>query len=131
VIDKPKFMTIETAKRTRRWPRYRLDVPLRVIVHGPGKTTVIVGRGNELNEGGMALTAGVELKLGDQTEIEFTPPYAGLPIRIRGVVRNRKGYRYGMEFVAESDQEQEQVLRWRTMLGVLSSESIALPHKNL
>jgi len=99
-------MTIETARRTRRWPRSRLDVPLRVIVHGPSKTTVIVGRGNELNEGGMALTAGVELKLGDQTEIEFTPPYAVLPIRIRGVVRNRKEYRYGMEFVAESDQEQ-------------------------
>ena len=114
-------MTIETAKRTRRWPRYRLDVPLRVIVHGPGKTSVIVGRGNELNEGGMALTAGVELKLADQTEIEFTPPYTGSPIRIRGVVRNRKGYRYGMEFVAESDHEQEQVLRWRTMLGVLST----------
>jgi PilZ domain-containing protein len=112
-------MTIETAKRTRRWPRYRLDVPLRVIVHGPGKTTV--GRGNELNEGGMALTAGVELKLGDQTEIEFTPPYAGLPIRIRGVVRNRNGYRYGMEFVAENDREEEEVLRWRTMLGVLST----------
>jgi hypothetical protein len=35
---------------------------------------VIVGRGNELNKGGMALTAGVELKPGDQTEIEFTPP---------------------------------------------------------
>jgi hypothetical protein len=36
-----------------------------------------------------------------------------------------------MEFVAESDHEQEEVLRWRTMLGVLSSESIAVPHKNL
>jgi hypothetical protein len=88
-------MTTETAKPARRWPRYRLDFPLRLIVHGPAKTTVIVGRGNELNEGGMALTAGVELKLGDQTEIEFIPPYAGSPIRVRGVVRNRKGYRYG------------------------------------
>jgi hypothetical protein len=114
-------MTTETAKRTRRWPRYRLDVPLRVIVHGPGKTTVIVGRGNELNEGGMALTAGVELKLGDQAEIEFTPPYMGSPIRVRGVVRNRKGYRYGMEFLAENDVEHEQVQRWQTMLGVLSA----------
>jgi hypothetical protein len=114
-------MTTETAKRTRRWPRYHLDIPIRVIVHGPGKTRVIVGRGNELNDGGMSLTAGVELKPGDQAEIEFNPPYAGVPIRIRGVVRNRKGYRYGMEFVAESDHEEEQVLGWRTMLGVLST----------
>lgn len=114
-------MTIEAEKRTRRWPRLHLDVPIRVIVHGPSKTSVIVARGNELNEGGMALTAGVELNLGDQTEIEFTPPYAGSPIRIRGIVRNRKGYRYGMEFVADDPREQEQVIRWRTMLGVLSN----------
>ena len=116
-------MTIETEKKTRRWPRLHLDVPIRVIVHGRSKTSVIVGRGNELNEGGMALTAGVELRLGDQTEIEFTPPYSGLPIRIRGVVRNRKGYRYGMEFVAEDTHESEQVVRWRTMLGVMSTGS--------
>jgi len=118
-------MTIEAEKRTRRWPRLHLDIPIRVIVHGRSKTSVIVGRGNELNEGGMALTAGVELRLGDQTEIEFTPPYSGLPIRIRGVVRNRKGYRYGMEFVAEDRQESEQVARWRTMLGVMSTGSRA------
>jgi len=114
-------MTIESAKRTRRWRRLHLDLPIRVIVHRPSKTSVIVGRGNELNEGGMALTAGVELNPSDETEIEFTPPYSGMPIRIRGVVRNRAGYRYRMEFVAEDAQELEQVDRWKTMLGVMST----------
>lgn len=56
------------------------------------------GRGNELSEGGMALTAGVELRLGDLVDIEFTPPYSGSPLRHRGIVRNRTGYRYGIEF---------------------------------
>ncbi|HST10233.1 MAG TPA: PilZ domain-containing protein [Terriglobales bacterium] len=98
-------MTISIAGRMRRrWPRYRLDVPIRLIVQTANKISVIVGRGNELNEGGMALTAGVELRLGDEIHIEFTPPYSGSPIRIRGVVRNRAGYRYGMEFHR----------RWRT-----------------
>jgi hypothetical protein len=80
-----------------------------------------VGRGNELSEGGLAVTAGVEMKPGDEAEIEFTPPYSGLPIRIRGVVRNRKGYRYGVEFLAGSDRESEQVDHLRTMLSVLST----------
>lgn len=113
-------MTTFTEKRSRRWPRLHLDVPIRLIVHRIDKTRVIVGRGNELSEGGMALTAGVEMKPGDQAEIEFTPPYSGLPIRIRGVVRNRKGYRYGVEFLAGSDREAEQVDQLRTMLSVLS-----------
>jgi PilZ domain len=114
-------MTTSTEKRNRRWPRLHLDVPIRVIVHRVDKTRVIVGRGNELSEGGLAVTAGVEMKPGDEAEIEFTPPYSGLPIRIRGVVRNRKGYRYGVEFLAGSDREAEQVDQLRTMLRVMSS----------
>ena len=79
-------MTVEVETRRRRWRRHHLDVPIRVIVHRAEKTSVFVGRGNELSEGGLALTAGVELKIGDAAEIEFTPPYSGGPIRIRGVV---------------------------------------------
>jgi hypothetical protein len=105
----------------RRWSRFRLDLPIRVIVHVGSKTSVISGRGNELSEGGMCLTAGVELRPGDETEIEFTPPYSGAPIRIRGVVRNRSGYRYGMEFVAGDEQELQAVQRLKTVLGVLAS----------
>ena len=109
-----------TKASTRRWVRHKIDVPIRVIVSRSLKTRVVPGRGNELSEGGMALTAGVELKPGDEAAVEFTPPYTGLPIRIRGVIRNRQGYRYGVEFVTASDEEKEQADRLRTMLIVLS-----------
>ena len=69
-----------------------------------------------ISEGGMAVTAGVELKPGEDVAIEFTPPYAGDPIRVRGTVRNRTGYRYGVEFVSESAEETEQLNRLRPML---------------
>lgn len=114
-------MTVPVRGNTRRYKRYAIDVPIRVIVHRTRKTTVFVARGNELSEGGMALTAGVELNPGDEAEIEFTPPYSGVPIRIRGVVRNRTGYRYGMEFVAADARESEQVDRLRLMLVVMST----------
>jgi len=104
----------------RRYERHSIDVPIRVIVHRTSKTTVFMARGNELSEGGWLLP-GVELKPGDETEIEFTPPYSGMPIRIRGIVRNRSGYRYGMEFVAADARECEQVDRLRLMLAVMSS----------
>ena len=63
----------------RRWPRHRLDVPLRVIIHTPDKTVIRDGRSRELSEGGMCFAAGVELKMGDQVEIEFTPACSGIP----------------------------------------------------
>lgn len=49
----------------RRWRRYQLDVPIRVIVCTPDMTEFYDGRGNELSEGGMTVTAGVELKPGE------------------------------------------------------------------
>ena len=113
-------MTDPVDRRGRRLPRHRLDVPIRVIVHSSSKTSVFPGRGNELSEAGMALTAGVELNPGEVAEIEFTPPYSGSPIRIRGVVRNREGYRYGMEFLAASGHEMKQVDHLRSMLRIMS-----------
>ncbi len=103
-------------RQTRRWTRHKVDVPIRVIVQRASKTSIFDGRGNELSEGGMALTAGVELNLGDLVGVEFTPPYSGSPIRHRGVVRNRMGYRYGIEFLADNDRDAEQTDRLLTML---------------
>jgi PilZ domain len=112
-----------TLLNTRRWPRHRLDVPIRVIVHSPERTKLYDGRGNELNEGGMAVTAGVELKVGREVAVEFTPPFTGLPIRVRGIVRNRTGYRYGVEFVMANPEETEQVDHLRSLLQTLTSIS--------
>ena len=93
----------------RRWQRRKVDVPIRVVVHRTAKTTIFDGRGNELSEGGMALTAGVELQPDDVVEVEFTRPYSGLPVRQKGVIRNRTGYRYGIEFIAQTSEERAQI----------------------
>jgi hypothetical protein len=99
----------------RRWTRHKLDVPIRVIVHLQHKSRVISGRGKEISEGGMAVFAGVELRVGDKIEIEFTPPY-GMPIRVQGIVRNRHGYCYGVEFFAVDDAQIAEKERLRAAL---------------
>lgn len=100
----------------RRFPRYQLNVPVRVIAHRPDKTAIVQGRGNELNEGGMAVFAGVELKVGDEVAVEFTPPYSGSPIRVRCTVRNRQGYNYGVAFLLENQADEQQVDTIRAVL---------------
>lgn len=105
----------------RRWPRYKLEVPLRVIAHKAGKAVIVQGRGNELNEGGMAVFAGIELALGEEVAVEFTPPYSGQPIRVRALVRNRTGYSYGVEFLTATIEDNQNVSQIRTVLGGLGS----------
>ncbi len=100
----------------RRWGRFHLEVPVRLVVHRPAYASSVTGRGTELNEGGMCIFAGMELRLGDQVAVEFTPPYGDTPLRLWAVVRNRAGYYYGLEFLAENDGERVQVERFRSVL---------------
>lgn|SRR6185369_5954738 len=111
VITQPQMMT------SRRFRRYKLDVPVRVVVHTDEKTRIIDGRGNELNEGGMAVHAGVELEMGDVVDVEFTPAYTGEPLRARAAVRNRNGYRYGIEFLLETPEDCDRVTDIRVALA--------------
>jgi len=105
----------------RRWPRYKVDVPVRVITQGLTKVTIVQGRGSELNNGGMSIFAGTELAIDAQVQVEFTPPYSGQPIRVRCFVRNRAGYRYGVEFITESDDDYESVSQIEANLRSIGS----------
>lgn len=92
----------------RRWPRFNFDVPVRLVVQGNHRTEV-VGRGCDLSEGGIAVHAPIEMALDDVVEVEFTPAYSAMPVRVRAVVRNRSRYIYGLEFQAKDAVEQERI----------------------
>jgi hypothetical protein len=100
----------------RRWPRYKVDVPVRVITQPPARVAVIDGRGRELNCGGMAVFVGTELGIHQQIAVEFTPPYLGQPIRVRCFVRNRSGYCFGLEFITENDEDYGAVAQLESVL---------------
>jgi hypothetical protein len=80
----------------RRWKRYNVNVPIRVIIQRAMKSTIVQGRGSALSEGGMAIFAGAELKPGEHIAVEFTPPYSAPPVRVEARVCNRRGYDYGV-----------------------------------
>ena len=104
-------------EQERRWPRHKIDVPVRAIIHKPDKTLILDGRGMEMSEGGICLLMDAELGLGDKIELEFTPPYSGKPIRVRSEVCNRTENRYGVKFIPEGKEERGEVARLRQMLN--------------
>jgi hypothetical protein len=104
---------------SRRWLRYEVDVPIRVIVSSLAKTKIFDARGISLSEGGMALFAGAELSPGDEVAVEFTPAYSALPIRVDATICNRIGYHYGVEFLIASDSQKTRVEELRKHLPAL------------
>jgi hypothetical protein len=55
-------------------------------------------------------------------EISFTPPYQGNPMTARTVVRNRRGYTYGMEFITDTNEDQKKVEIIRSVLRTMRIE---------
>jgi len=116
----PSAQTSSAAER--RWQRHKLDLPIRLILRRDGNTTSIISaRGSEVSEGGMLVFAGTEMKTGDEIAVEFTPPFSSEPIRVRAVIRNRAGYKYGTEFLSLNAEEKELTEKFRTMLRLATS----------
>jgi hypothetical protein len=101
----------------RRWPRYKVDVPIQLATQGITNGIIVQGRGSELNCGGMAVSGSIELAIGEQVAVEFTPPHSGQPVSVRCFVRNRRRYAYGLEFIAENDFDYESVAQIEATLG--------------
>lgn len=105
----------------RRWPRHKIDVPVRVVTEGPLKVCIFQARGSELNCGGMAVSSGFDLAIGAQVAVEFTLPSLEQPARVRCFVRNRHRHTYGVEFITESDADYKNVGQIEAILRNIES----------
>ncbi len=93
-----------------------MQVPVRLVVHRTAKLDAIHADGTQLNEGGMCVNAGIDMQLGDQVTVEFTPPSTTEHLRLWAIIRNRHDNNYGLEFLAENTGERAQVERYRSDL---------------
>jgi hypothetical protein len=106
----------------RRWQRYRLNLPIRIIVQRDDGTRITEGRASDICEGGLLVFAGMELRNGEKVLIEFTPPYSSAPVRAPGVVRHRRGYNYGVEFQPETTADQEQTTKFLSLVQLAAGD---------
>jgi hypothetical protein len=83
---------------TRRWPRYKVDVPVRIVALNGVLTTPVPARGSEISRAGMALQAAIALKPGDLMQVEFPTSARS---RVTAVVRNRSCNSLGLEFLTQ------------------------------
>ena len=93
------------AQSTRRWPRHRVDLPVRIIALNGILTTPVPARGSEISRAGMALHAPVALKPGDRMQIQFP---TSTPSRVTAVVRSRIGECLGLEFLTQLPPDGEE-----------------------
>ena len=116
--------TDKAAPKRRRWRRYHFAVPVQVTIEKPQHVTLTDGRGWRMNNGGTAVYTNTELSIGSEAEIAFTPPHFYPPVTLRGVIRNRAGDLYGVEFLAKSAAEKKQLALFRQVLARWDTDTL-------
>jgi hypothetical protein len=92
----------------RRWKRFKLDIRIKVSTTRNAQKSFSFGQGSDVSEGGMAAYIPAEFDVGETVDLEVKLPYAKDPILMKGTIRNRNGFRYGIEYtlLQEADREQ-------------------------
>lgn len=90
---------IRTGKAAeRQWPRFKVDFSVKVLLGSGNGKTAVQGRAHDLGEGGLSIYVVAELNEGQQVQLEFTPPFSRRSVDVQAIVRDRNGYRYGLQF---------------------------------
>jgi len=96
---------------TRRYARYRTELPVIVKVLGADGYVRVHGRCFEIAEAGLGAVISSELTMGEMTTLEFAVPDEKA-MEIRAVVRHRMGFLHGFEFVGMLPEQREQIRKF-------------------
>jgi len=104
-------------KSKRRWGRYKVEIRLKVTLAGGGQS--FHGTGTNISKGGMRVFIPRELNSGEGVMLELMLPYSKEILILRGVIRNRDGFHYGVEFINIASRDQEMITRNCGVLALL------------
>lgn len=80
--------------KSRQTPRRLLESPIVATFENQN----IRGWSTDVGAGGMGITIAAEVSVGAELMVEFAINGSS-PMRVRGVVRYRKGFKHGLEFL--------------------------------
>jgi hypothetical protein len=92
-------------RRRRRYPRYRSSFPVVVTLFGGSDYKKLDGHCVDLAEAGIGILLAAELNCGEVTSLKFTPSGSPHMWELRAVLRHRRGYHYGFEFLSLSGED--------------------------
>ncbi|MGA8867841.1 MAG: PilZ domain-containing protein [Candidatus Sulfotelmatobacter sp.] len=104
----PKSAPPSPHRRRRRHPRYRANFAVNVVLFTDNIYQKLDGHCLDLSEAGMGILMAAELNNGEVASLSFSPPNSG-PWELRAVVRHRRGYQYGFEFLSLTEEQKKQL----------------------
>ena len=120
----PILVNAHPQRSARRWPRYQVNLPVRILGFNGVLTTPVTGRGTDISRAGMALTANVPLNPGDYMLLQFPTTE---PSRVNAIVRYRSGSRFGLEFLSQLPPDNETKFEMQALTAPMSPSTALVP----
>jgi hypothetical protein len=93
-------------RRRRRHPRYHADFRVTVSYLLGNHYQKLEGHCRDLSEAGIGILLATEMNVGEVVGLNFSLPGSPLSWQVRAVVRYRRGYQYGFEFLSLTEEQQ-------------------------
>jgi len=110
-----------TKSQQRRWERYQVKIRTKITVNLNGETSCFHGEASDVSQGGLRLFMPRQLEPGIIVLMELSLPYNSQVMAIRGLIRNRSGFSYGVEFVSPTRYQQETIAQCCKALQLMQS----------
>jgi hypothetical protein len=95
-----KATTSAPDRRLRRHPRYRCDFAVGVTLFAGKHYQKLNAHCKDLSEAGMGTILAAELASGEVVSLSFSLPGSNQHWDVKAVLRHRRGYHYGFEFLS-------------------------------
>ena len=99
-------------RRQRRYPRFRTEFPVTLTLLSSEGHQSLNAHCRDLSIAGMGVLIADELRVGEVVALAFVLPGSAQPWQLRAVLRHRRGYHYGFEFLSTSEREDELLGRY-------------------
>jgi PilZ domain len=99
-------------RRQRRYPRYRAEFPVTLTLLSSEGRQSLDAHCKDLSVAGIGVLIAEELNLGEVVALAFVLPGSSEPWELRAVLRHRRGYQYGFEFLSLLEQQGEMLGRY-------------------
>jgi len=93
----------------RRYQRHRADFPVKASLLREGGYQGFTGRCGDLGHGGMGTVLTQEIPKDEVLSLEFSLPTSPALLTVRSIVRYRRGFLHGLEFLGLTPEQQSAI----------------------
>lgn len=109
-------------RRQRRYPRYKCQFPVTVTLFSGSEHQCVDAHGRDLSEAGIGVLIAAELVLGEVVSLVFSLPGEPQAWDVPAVLRHRRGYHYGFEFLSLTGDQSRALMGYLPVLERADSD---------